>query len=319
MAIDEGLFVDINGLPQWITLRGRDLAKPALLWLHGGPGFPMSSWAPVFAEWEKRFVVVQWDQPGGGATWSKTPEGQGPLTIERYVKDGLAVADYVRKRLGRRRIVLIGVSWGSQLGVIMAHRRPDAFSAYVGVSQVISGPRGSLLGYQMALKAAQDRGDAKAVADLTRIGPPPYARFEDFLVRQQYTNPPGLPPSAREAAAGAAFIRQLMTPPPVGARYVAPGLTPYDGAKVFLQTQRSVHDEMFGWDIRSLGREFKVPIVLIEGELDLNTPTALAKAWLDEIHAPRKVVEVIEGAGHGPLAFHQEILQVLERDVSPLA
>ena len=36
-SIDDGAFVDINGVPQWLTLRGGS-ANPALL-LIGGPGF----------------------------------------------------------------------------------------------------------------------------------------------------------------------------------------------------------------------------------------------------------------------------------------
>ncbi|MCI3133386.1 hypothetical protein [Phenylobacterium aquaticum] len=100
MAIDEGQFVSINGQEQWITIRGRDLKNPVLLILHGGPGFPMSFMAPVFAEWEKRFTLVQWDQPGGGATWSKNEADPGPLTYARFVDDGIEVTEWVRRRLG---------------------------------------------------------------------------------------------------------------------------------------------------------------------------------------------------------------------------
>ena len=66
-AIDQGLFLDIDGLPQWVTLRGRDLANPALMILPG-PGGAFTSWAAFFAPWETAFTLVQWDQPGGGAT-----------------------------------------------------------------------------------------------------------------------------------------------------------------------------------------------------------------------------------------------------------
>ena len=80
-GIDEGRFVRIGGIEQWITIRGDDRSNPVLLYLHGGPGFPMSFMAPAFADWEKDFTLVQWDQPGGGATYSRN-EGrdQGPLT-----------------------------------------------------------------------------------------------------------------------------------------------------------------------------------------------------------------------------------------------
>ena len=71
LAIDEGMFVDINGVPQWITIRGRNPKNPVLLLLHGGPGLHMSYLAPVFADWETDFTIVQWDQPGGGATLLK--------------------------------------------------------------------------------------------------------------------------------------------------------------------------------------------------------------------------------------------------------
>ena len=37
-GIDEALFVEIGGAPQWVTIRGQDRANPVVLVLHGGPG-----------------------------------------------------------------------------------------------------------------------------------------------------------------------------------------------------------------------------------------------------------------------------------------
>src|SRR5688500_983969 len=66
VGVDEGLFVPINGMDHWITLRGQDRGNPVILFLHGGPGLASSGNAPVFASWEQDFTIVQWDQPGGG-------------------------------------------------------------------------------------------------------------------------------------------------------------------------------------------------------------------------------------------------------------
>src|SRR3569623_262128 len=68
LAVDEGRFVPIGGEDQWVTVRGRSRSNPVLLVLHGGPGFPMSFLAPLYADWEARFTIVQWDQPATGAT-----------------------------------------------------------------------------------------------------------------------------------------------------------------------------------------------------------------------------------------------------------
>ena len=55
--------VEIGGLKQWISVRGRDRRNPMLLFIHGGPGtteMPVSWFyqSPL----EDYFTVVQWDQ-----------------------------------------------------------------------------------------------------------------------------------------------------------------------------------------------------------------------------------------------------------------
>jgi pimeloyl-ACP methyl ester carboxylesterase len=141
--IEEGYFATINGIEQWITIRGRDPRNPILLFLHGGPGAAQSGTAPLFAPWEESFTIVQWDQPMSGATYAKNiGKDVGPLTVERYTRDGIVVVEHVLKRLGARKLVLMGASWGSELGLIIADRRPDLIAAYVGTAQAVSGTRG---------------------------------------------------------------------------------------------------------------------------------------------------------------------------------
>lgn len=314
--IDEGMFVDINGLEQWITIRGQGRDNPVMLNLHGGPGAATSGMAPVFAESEKYVTRVTWDQPGGGATFIHTKD-QGELTAARFVRDGLTVADYVRKRLGAKKIILSGASFGTRLGVEMIQRQPDMFSAFVGHGQIV-GQRGARLRFDLALQKARERGDTAAVAKLERAGPPPFKSLVDYFVCQQYANPPGLPPGEIEKAAGEVLDRILNAPRPPGAKYIAyPGNSGINAA-AFMATQAAMFDESQRWEIRDLGRDFKVPVFVFQGERDINAPAVLAREWVEEIRAPAKAFELVPGAGHNPAPFALQYLTLLRLHVLPI-
>lgn len=52
------------------------------------------------------------------------------------IADTIEVADYLRDRFGQDRILLLGHSWGSYLGIQVAAEAPDRFLAYVGMAQI---------------------------------------------------------------------------------------------------------------------------------------------------------------------------------------
>lgn len=318
-AIDEGQYVEINGVEQWITVRGKDRGNPVLLWLHGGPGIAMSGQAPLFFDWEEYFTIVQWDQPGGGATAAKNARNPGELTIERYVRDTIAVAEWARAHLGTGKIVVAGISWGSLLGLELAHRRPDLVAAYVGTGQIVSGPRGGKLGYELALADARSRGDTAAVAELEKAGSPPYAAFEAFITRQKYVNPPGQTPSKEEAAAIAAAARLLAAPAPPGSQYEGPKLSTELAIEAFLTTQTAMFLETSAWDAEErVGLRFGVPMFFFQGADDRNTPTALVREFAERIEAPQKKLVIMPNAGHATVVFHDVLLALFNENVRPL-
>lgn len=321
-AIDEGLFIDVNGVQQWITIRGSNRENPVLLLLHGGPGISMSGLAPLFADWERHYTIVQWDQPFSGSTAVRNLGlDQGAATIERFVNDGITVTEYARKLLGADKLVLLGNSWGTLIGLEMIRKRPELFSAYVGTSQAVSGTRGGKVGYELGLEAARRRNDQQAIAALERVGPPPYRTLEEFLVRQQYTNPPGLPASAAEQAATMAMFKLMSVPAAPDAKYIAYRTLPagFNGPQNFMNAQRLMFPLTQAWDAHALGLSFSVPVFIFQGENDFNTPASVAREYFDEIRAPHKAFAIIPGAGHNTLAFAGEVLALLNKHVLPVA
>lgn len=129
--IKEEGFIRINGIEHWVTVKG-DKTKPVVLFLHGGPGSPISPYADsIYGKWEKDFILVQWDQRGTGKTFGHnkpeelSPEylKSNPLTIEQMTADGIELVNYLIKHLGKQKsyflehhgVPYLGLRWPSKI------------------------------------------------------------------------------------------------------------------------------------------------------------------------------------------------------------
>jgi pimeloyl-ACP methyl ester carboxylesterase len=288
-GIDEGSFVTLGGIEQWVTIRGQDRGNPVLLFLHGGPGDVTNPWTfALFAPWQKHFTVVQWDQRGAGRTLRKTGPNVAPtITVDRIVQDGIELAEHLRKRLQKDKVLLVAHSFGSIIAVLMARARPDLFLAYVGTGQVADETRNYSAAFDALLKKARAVGDQTAVDELTRVGPPPYKSAEGYSVQRKWSN-------AFEGADQ--FLYGT-----IGLTLVAPGCSVRDlndsADGQMLSGQRLV-PQTKSKGPKELGLEFAIPVFFFQGAEDFTTPTELARQYLESIKAPRKAFVPIEGGGH---------------------
>jgi pimeloyl-ACP methyl ester carboxylesterase len=314
--LKEEMFVRIGGIDQWITIKGDDRNNPVLLFLHGGPG---DAWSPfadaLFAGWEKDFTLVQWDQRGAGRTYGKSgPSIEPTMTIERMVDDGIEVTEFLAKHLHKKKIIILGGSWGSILGIYMAHVRPDLFCAYVGEAQIVNTRKNELASYTRVLELARAAGDQQAITALTAIGPPPWrSLFKSWPVFRKWR---------------LAYQAERVTAPPVhltiSPEYASPEERAQDDAaddfcfEHFTGLTMSGPEELV--DLPALGTGFAIPIHILQGQEDLTALPELAKAYFDSIKAPRKQFYLVPGTGHGLSAIELDmILKVLVEQVRPLA
>ena len=312
-SIDEGVFVDVKGVPQWITMRGADRANPALL-LVGGPGAAFAALAPFFAAWERDFTLVQWDQPGAGYTFAQS--GAEPKSVAALAEDGVRVAELVCAWLGTAKLALFAFSGGTIVGLNMIRRRPDLFTAYVGSGQIVDWARQDAVSYALLLRRASALGNAAMLAELEMIGPPPYADSATDAVKSKYAGAP----TPREAAAFAElmpFMGAALQGVPAGAPYFARGLEwPEPLARSFA-AYTALRREIVTFDARRLGLEFALPMFFLQGEDDVFTVTAEVRAYAAELVAPHVDLLTIAGAGHGALLLRDDILALLKRHVLP--
>jgi pimeloyl-ACP methyl ester carboxylesterase len=313
-GLDEAQYVRIGGIDQWIQIRGQDRNNPVVLCLHGGPG---GTWIPLtalFVPWEEQFTLVQWDQRGTGKSLKKSGASvAGTMSVERMAQDGIEVSEFLRSHLHKDRIILLGHSWGSLLGIHMAKERPDLFYAYVGTGQVSDMPRSLLLGYAYLLDRARAANNREAIKELEGIGPPPYDSMAKAIVHFKWDE---VYQTDLDRAALSSPIGSLTSPAPDYSLW-----DEYNRIRGFAQVPPwRVYQEMLSADLPSLGVEFKIPIYFFQGAEDHLTATALAREYFEKINAPHKEMVLLENAGHFAVwSKSGEFLKELVARVRPLA
>ncbi len=305
--INESGFVRIGGIEQWVAVQGDDRANPVILYLHGGPSEAQSPFLKGFMPWEHDFTVANWDQRGAGKTYGRNGEATPDLTLERLINDAIEVAEYLRTHLAQRKVILVGQSWGSFLGVNVIKRRPDLFYAFVGTGQVsgiaamledrvrYAQEQATALGDQETLKALDEarnmsidyRLDAEAKASRKYVISKPdeaYAKVVNDFIGQK-----PLKGDAADFMAGAKF------------------------------TAQKLKDVMDTIDLRALGLDMPIPFFVIQGRDDHITGFAPAKAYTDEIRAPQKAFVAIDGGHYACFTNADEFVAALRKYVRPLA
>jgi pimeloyl-ACP methyl ester carboxylesterase len=314
--VREDRFVPIGGVEQWVTIHGESCANPVVLFLHGGPGNTLSPYAEaVYGPWARDFTLVQWDQPGAGRTFGRNPPTDDTtLTLDRMAQDGIALAQYLTQRLGKKKIILTGGSWGSILGVLMVKARPDLFYAFVGVSQVVHYRDNLTASYTKLMGLARAKNDQVSMAALESIGPPPWVNPRSFGILRRLSRP-------YEAASSTPAPSNWWAP---SAEYNTPArLAEYEGGEdfSFLQFVGLKGDGMFSRvDLPAMASTFDVPVFLIHGSQDLVAIPEVAQRYFDGIRAPTKEFLVVSNAGHDPNeALVDAQYRTLLQRVRPLA
>jgi pimeloyl-ACP methyl ester carboxylesterase len=310
-AIQEGRYVRIGGVDQWISIRGRDRANPIILIVHGGPGGSMIANGYFLRGWEKDFTLVEWDQRGAGKTFARLGEaGSGKLTADGIARDGVEVAQWVERRLGQDKVILLGHSWGTIVGSQMARLRPDLFSAYVATGVVVQADRGEAINYDTLLRRLTSEGDAKALAKLAAIPRPPYTRVDQISAERALVM--AHPAPSERTLQGRVNATAVISPD-----FSLKDLWAHGASQQY--SGRMLYPEIAAYDAYAQGTTFQMPVVIVQGDEDMQTPAVQAQAYFARIDAPSKRFVLLPGGGHRAIiAMPDQFLTALRTYVRPM-
>jgi pimeloyl-ACP methyl ester carboxylesterase len=314
-GVEELLPVQINGTTQWLSIRGRDRRNPILLVLHGGPGSPTMPADYTFQNpWEDYFTVVEWDQRGAGKTYaSNDPKAIAPtMTIAQMTSDAVEVIRYLQKTYAKKKIFLMGHSWGTVLGVEVAQQHPEWLYAYLGVGQMVNMRKSEEIGYQFALKQARESHNGDAEKELLAIAPYPGAlTFERIGVQRKWLMYYGGLTYGRKDFS---YDGNAWTLSP---DYTDKDLATVDDGSLFSVTHLLGPLADVNFDSET---KFKCPVFLFEGRHDYATSHELIGEWFKKIKAPKKELVWFDDSAHMvPQEEPGRFLYHLVTDLRPLA
>jgi len=161
--------IEIGGIKQWIKFQGADDQAPVLLFLHGGPGNSMMSYADRFTkELQKHFIVVLWDQRESGKTKELNGSPQA-LTVSLFINDAIEVIQFLSNKFLQEKIYVAGHSWGGYLGLRVAVARPELLKGYFAISPMINQLESERLSLDVMLDKAKEESNSNALAELGKV------------------------------------------------------------------------------------------------------------------------------------------------------
>ena len=301
-AVRRAEWVAAGDASLYLEVRG-PAAAPVLLWLHGGPGGAERPMFRLFNEsLEGRFRVAYYDQRGAGRSAEPDPSR---LTVARHLSDLDRVIDHLLETQRASRVVLVGHSWGTQLGTLYAARHPDKVSAVVGVNQVVSELRRQQAQFRSIRDAAGRSGRARSF--LAETGAPPWSAAQEQRAEAVIDAIGGLwasKPSFVTAMAKAIW-RGLVSPAEIGS-FIAANR----------RSLEAMNSELLALDLAAEAPELGVPVALFLGRHDGQAAPDQARAWLAALKAPQRLEVTFAASAHNipfeePRAFEACLIESL--------
>lgn len=310
LTIDRKETVLLGGLKQTIHIWGSKAENPVVLFLHGGPGVPnRHGMAKNHMDLTNDFTIVAWDQRGtGGSYFGCAPE---TLTLDQLVSDCAELLDYLCETLGKKKIFLLGASWGTELGTFVCHRYPDKVAGYIGYGQVVNGIENENVSYAYTLQKAKEAGCAEDIAELERIGPPVDGQykpvFEGLMAQRRLLKKYG-GHSTKKGGYFSGTVLPILTSPELS---VKEKIGTAKGYKVCLA---QMWPTIVHYDFLKDCNCFAMPYYIFQGRKDNNTPASLVQEFYDAIQAPDKDLVWFENSAHGPMGEEPEKFKRLMRE-----
>jgi len=276
--------ITVGNMKQVVSYSGNN-DLPIILFLHGGPGSSRMKQAEVFSNiLQKHFLVVQWDQRETGRTLAVN-KSSVPITLEVMEHDTYEVIKLLLKKFNKKKLYLVGESWGTVPGFKMAQKHPELLNAYIAFSPVVNQSKSEQILLDKLKLNAKEKGNDEAEKELATVKIP-YGNYEQLNYAKKWMlDYDGHPLPAEHSTAYNDYIK--------------------DWSATWLPMWNVVLSQNLFVDLPKI----KCPVYFFLGAKDLQTNFNIAKDYYNILNAPKKKLFTFENAGHSVLTEEAEQVQ----------
>jgi pimeloyl-ACP methyl ester carboxylesterase len=290
-SVSELSKVSINGTKLEVMVRGKDIDNPVIIFVHGGPSCSEIPYIRKYQDLlEQKFTIVHYDQRGSGKSY-QFGENYKDLTAATHIEDLLALTDYIEKKLGKDRVILMGHSYGTYIATIAASRAPEKYSAYVGIGQMSDTNQSELEGLHTIMNDAKGKDNKEDYTYLESLEE--RIMNGEMITPRDYVRKYGH--AARLIDENSDYIKGFLW----GSEYNL-----FDGIKFFIaagKSQDALIKEALDNPVTQIVDTLDVPVYFVMGKYDCMTSPKAAENYLNSINSTKtKEIKIFEESAHYP-------------------
>lgn len=126
----------LDGIKYGMFYRTKNVENPVILFIHGGPGSPEYIFFQSHIKsnyLEEYYTVCYMEQRGAGMLY----DGEKDISGEMLIQDIGTFTKYLCEKFRKEKVILMGHSWGTYLGIKAASQYSALFHCYIGISQMV--------------------------------------------------------------------------------------------------------------------------------------------------------------------------------------
>lgn len=300
-SIQESIYIDIDGMKQYIQIRGENTGNPVMIFIHGGPASPMGYVSAYYQrELESQLTIINYDQRGCGRTYYAN-DCNANSNIDLLVNDLNAIVKYAKERFGKDNVIIAGHSWGTVIGSIYVQKYPENVSCYIGISQITNLYENKLNVARTVLEKNEIKGtknEQKLTELIKRMSQ--VKDYDDMSLDDlgQLVSVTSKYIACEGEMSGLSQMITGITSPDMNFDDMKWFLSQMNTEKFFAQNKEIMEYAFFGFDIDTLSKNYHVPVYYIAGKGDYAVCQKDVQTYYESITAPDKAFYWIENAGH---------------------